>query len=216
MRVDSAVQASDQGKPAEVSKGSLGKDDFLKLLVTQLQYQDPLNPTDNTQFVAQLAQFSSLEGLTNLQKTAEGMKGSLDSMQDYSSASLIGRSVKADGDSFEFSGSPVTLGYSVMDNAASAVMTVRDSAGRLVSSADIGAVAAGDHLAEWDGRDNNGTVMGPGDYTFMVSAKGADNSMVKTSTYVTGPVKGISLEDSGAQLLVGSSKVARDRIKAVY
>lgn len=216
MRIDSAVQASDQGKPAEVSKGSLGKDDFLKLLVTQLQYQDPLNPTDNTQFVAQLAQFSSLEGLTNLQKTAEGMKGSLDSMQDYSSAALIGRSVKADGDSFEFSGSPVTLGYSVMDNAASAVMTVRDSAGRLVSSADIGAVAAGDHLAEWDGRDNNGTVMGPGDYTFMVSAKGADNSMVKTSTYVTGPVKGVSLEDSGAQLLVGSSKVARDRIKAVY
>lgn len=216
MRIDSAVQSTDQGKSAEVSRGSLGKDDFLKLLVTQLQYQDPLNPTDNTQFVAQLAQFSSLEGITNLQLTAEGMKGSIDAMQDYSSTAFIGRSVKAEGNSFEFSGSPVTLGYSVMDNAASSVMTVRDTAGRLVRSVDLGTLSAGDHLAEWDGRDNNGVAMGPGNYTFMVSAKGADNTMVPTTTYVTGPVTGLSLDDSGAQLIVGSSKVARESIKAVF
>lgn len=216
MRVDSTVQAAEQANAAPTGKGSLGKDDFLKLLVTQLQYQDPLNPTDNTQFVAQLAQFSSLEGITNLQKTAEGMKGSIDSMQDYSSTALIGRSVRAEGNGFDFSGSPVALGYSTANNSASAVMTVRDTAGRLVRSVDLGTLAAGDHMAEWDGRDNNGAAMKPGNYTFMVSAKGADGQAIQTTTYVTGPVNGVSLEDSGSQLIVGSSKVARDRIKAVY
>ena len=88
---------------------AMGKDAFLKLLVTQLENQDPLNPTENTEFVAQLAQFSSLEGIQNLNTSFSGVKGSMEALQQYGSASIIGKNARAESSSSTFSSSVRTI-----------------------------------------------------------------------------------------------------------
>jgi len=84
------VYGSGTGAAQRSPNEAMGKDAFLKLLVTQLENQDPLKPTDNTEFVAQLAQFSSLEGIQNLNSTMDGMANGISSLQDFSASGLIG------------------------------------------------------------------------------------------------------------------------------
>ncbi len=103
-----------EAKATVPKKEEMGKDAFLKLLVAQLQNQDPLDPMDNGEFVAQLAQFSSLEGIKNLGVSVDGMAGNMSAMQNLSTSSLIGRYVLVEGNAFELMPDvSVTIGYSI-------------------------------------------------------------------------------------------------------
>lgn len=216
MQIEGVSTASGQAAQKQARKDELGKDDFLKLLVTQLQNQDPLNPTDNTEFVAQLAQFSTLEGITNIQKAAEGTKSSIDAMQNYGNASLIGRQVKAESGVLTLTDRPVRLGYSLSGAAASVKAAIKDASGLTVRTMDLGARPAGDHEFVWDGKDNSGMLLGPGNYAFYLSGAGTDGKQVGSSTYVTDTVTGISLASGTADIMVGSTPISRDKIKAIY
>lgn len=217
MQIDGVSSALNTAQTKQVKKDELGKDDFLKLLVTQLQHQDPLNPTDNTEFVAQLAQFSTLEGITNLQKTTENAKSSIDAMQSLNTASLIGKSVKAEGDKVEYTGNyPAALGFSLSGSADSVKVLIRSAGGTLVRSIDAGAKAAGDYSAVWDGKDNNGIAVKPGTYSFSIAAGNADKSKVETKTYITGPVSGVNFDAGATNIMVGAVPVQREQIKTIY
>lgn len=208
----SAANNSGSTKKADES---MGKDAFLKLLVTQLENQDPLNPTDNTEFVAQLAQFSSLEGITNLNTSMDGMSENMTALQNYGSTSLIGRFVKAEGSRFEYSNSPVEIGYSLPEDSSSAVLTITNSSGKVVRDVDLGPVKAGSYETSWDGRDNSGAEVTQGSYGFSVEARNK-KTLVETKTYVTGPVTGVSLDSGIADLVVGGSPVSRDKVREIY
>lgn len=199
------------------SSSALGKDDFLKLLVTQLQNQDPLNPTDNTQFVSQLAQFSSLEGITNLNTTLEGTTSKLTSIENYSTAGLIGRYVNAEGNSFDYSSTPVTIGYNLAGDAAKVNFSVYDSSGNLVKSTDLGTESAGDYTAAWDGTKTDGTAAPAGTYTFTVTATDSSNGAIGVTSYTGGQVSGVSFDASGtASIMVGGTTITQDKIKTIY
>ena len=131
----------------------LGKDDFLLLLVTQLQNQDPLNPTDNTEFVSQLAQFSSLEGIKNMEETMGTVADGISDMQKWSLSDLIDNTVKFESSSFDFSGEPVSIEYSLGSNAASATVSIYDASGNLIKSVDAVSLNSGTYELQWDRLD---------------------------------------------------------------
>ncbi len=121
------------------SNSVLGKDDFLKLLITQLKNQDPMNPTDGTQFASQLAQFSSLEQLSNLNDAIQqSMNNSLyltQSINNSLASNLVGKNVKVLSDSVTNSGQGETeLGYTLPQNAASASIEIQDQYGATVKT----------------------------------------------------------------------------------
>lgn len=197
------------------AEAAMGKDAFLKLLVTQLENQDPLNPTDNTEFVAQLAQFSSLEGIQNLNTSLGDMQGSMNAMQEFGSASLIGKNAKAEGSSFAYGGTPRKLGFSLESDAASATLVVREPSGKPVKEIELGPVKAGYSEAEWNGTNTGGTQAKQGLYSFSVEAKGADNKAVESKTFINGSVTGVGLGGSKA-IYIDGLEISRDLVTEIY
>jgi flagellar basal-body rod modification protein FlgD len=193
---------------------AMGKDAFLKLLVTQLENQDPLNPTENTEFVAQLAQFSSLEGIQNLNTSLGDMKGGIDALQQFGSASVIGRNAKAEGSAFIYDGTPEKLGFSLGANAASATLVITEPSGKVVKEIDLGKLKAGYNEAEWNGAGKSGQA-DHGLYSFSIEAKGLDGKSIASKTFVRGAVTGVSLGANPA-LYIDGIETSRGLVTEIY
>jgi flagellar basal-body rod modification protein FlgD len=167
----------------------LGKDAFLRLLTTQLQYQDPSSPMKNEDFVAQLAQFSSLEQLTGLNSTLEGVYVAIAAMNNTSMANLLGTDVIARGNTFAYSGKgPETLDYSAPTAAASSTLTIYDDTGGIVWSGEAGALEAGPGTLSWDGTDASGNKVPEGTYTFTISGFDAAGEPIDVEERITGTI----------------------------
>lgn len=199
------------------SRQALGKDDFLKLLITQMRYQDPLSPMDNTQFLAQMAQFSSLEQMQNLNESFDQSMLISQSLNNSSAAGFIGRHVRASGDGVTLgSTGGVELGYFLPQEAATVTVTVLDEQGREVRTLVSDGTTAGAHKLEWDGADLDGRRVAAGSYTFRVSAKNADGTDASATSVVTGLVQGITFKNGSAYLLVDGREVPLSEVLEVY
>lgn len=217
MDVSGVGSALAGGTTAKVGKEeTIGKDAFLKLLVVQLQNQDPLSPMNSTEFVAQLAQFSSLEGIRNLGVSMDGVAASMASMQNLGTSSLIGRQILAEGNAIEYAGGPVVFGYGLDESAASVTLGIYDATGKVVRQIDRGPASYGDHVVTWDGKDNNGLPVPSGPYTFSVQATNASNEKVRAVPYISGVVSAITMDDGTASLIVGGSVITQDKIKEIF
>jgi flagellar basal-body rod modification protein FlgD len=190
------------------STSALGKDDFLKLLVTQLSNQDPLDPQSNEEFVAQLAQFSSLEQMQNINSTLETNSILTQSVNNALSAGLIGKEVRAVGDSLEVgeTGS-MTVPINLAANA-DVTITIKNSAGETVRILTAEDLKSGTNEVAWDGLNTSGERVDPGTYTYAVSAVGADGAAVTANTYITGVVTGVKFVNGNAVLLIGDREVS--------
>jgi len=197
-------------------KQEVSSDMFLKLLVTQLKNQDPLSPADNTAFVAQLAQFSSLEGIKNLNKSFGTVSDSMGSLSNYSTANLIGRDVKVKGDSFNFTGTPAVLGYELNNPADAVTLTVSDSAGRVVGTSRAKDAAAGSHTFSWDGLGINGNPLPNGDYAFTVTTDNASGKTIPLDTYIRGKVAGVHFEANEARISIDGAIFPAADIKEIF
>jgi len=176
------------GAPA-TGTTDLGEDAFLRLLVTQLQNQDPTNPVSNEQFVAQLAQFSQLEQLQGLSSQMDSLTMLNASMNNAAMTNLLGQTVVARGETFHYDGEgDQALLWDASGAAAQATVTVRDAEGNVVYSERIGAFEAGEGSWTWNGRGLNGEQLPPGDYTFTVAAVDGDGDPVDVETLVRGVV----------------------------
>ena len=159
-----AVLDSLQAQP-KAEKEKLGKNAFLELMITQLQNQDPLSPQQNGEFISQLAQFSSVEGLNNLNTSVSGMAASLRSTQALQASTLVGRSVRVPSDSTLFDGTTALTGAAVLPEATSDLrISITNDAGAAVTTFDLGAHTAGDVRFKWDGTNSDGAVVAPGRY----------------------------------------------------
>jgi flagellar basal-body rod modification protein FlgD len=188
---------------------ALGKNEFLKLLTTQLQYQDPLSPMDNSEFIAQLAQFSQVEQLQGVGSRLDTLLIAQASANQLNTASLVGREIRFRSDAITVTGTGAPTSFEVTLDAAatsgSAVIT--DSSGRTVRTIQLGLRNAGTSEVEWDGLDQNGKPVPAGDYVVTLSAAAADKSKVGTSLSVRGVVAGVTFENQAPELLVAGRQV---------
>ena len=187
---------------ALAAKPTLGKDDFLKLLVAQLQNQDPLNPSDPTAFTAQLAQFSSLEQLTTVNSSLAEMAKANNNSQDLerlSAFSLIGRQVEMKGPDFKYSGASVGFGYSLDSAASSVAVKIADSNNQVVAVLPQASGGVGAHEYSWDGTKLNGAKAAAGDYHLVIERN--DNGKVAAvDSHINGAVDGVNLGATGTVL----------------
>jgi flagellar basal-body rod modification protein FlgD len=187
----------------------LDKDDFLNLLITQLQNQDPLNPTDSVEFTAQLAQFSSLEQLGNVNDNLQELKNFQASINNSQAVSLIGKTITANGNLIRFTAdSPVECSFKLDDDATIVVANVYDSTGEFVKAIESQNLAAGQHSLFWDGTDRNGNPMPGGDYTFEIMAADLNGKDVGAATFFTGTVDKVIFENNASFLISGGQKIA--------
>lgn len=187
----------------------LGKDDFLNLLITQLQYQDPLNPADSTEFTAQLAQFSSLEQLDNVNTNLEQLQNFQASTNNSQAVSLLGKDITANGNYLQLSdGGPVGCDFSLERDAAAVVVSVYDSTGGFVNSFESQNLAAGEHTLSWDGTDENGNPAADGNYTFEIQAADANGQDITTQTFFRGTVEKVTFENNTPFLISKDQKIA--------
>jgi flagellar basal-body rod modification protein FlgD len=176
-------------EPSTAGSTALGEDAFLRLLTTQLQHQDPTNPVKNEDFVAQLAQFSSLEQLTALNGTLEGVYVALAAMNNASMASLLGTAVVARGNSFSYEGQgSVELSVNVPSEAATSTLTITDENGAVVWTGEAGALAEGDGTVTWPGTDQDGRPVAEGTYTFSVAASDAAGEPIEIEEQIVGVI----------------------------
>jgi len=189
---------------AKNAGGKLGKQDFLNMLVAQLQNQDPLNPVEGTDYTAQLAQFSSLEQLMDMNTSIKALTDKQSSLGNLEALSFVGRRVKASGDYLNLGASGNAEGrYSLADTAKVSV-AIYDSAGKLVRNLGSTVQAAGEYALSWDGLNSSGTRCAEGSYTFKVTATGMDGNAVEAKTYSLGTVSGVRLGGTEPNLILGT------------
>jgi flagellar basal-body rod modification protein FlgD len=202
------------------NKNILGKDDFLKLLLQQLKYQDPLNPMDGAQYAAQLAQFSSVEQLQNINTS---LSSSIDanyvlaqSVNNTMAASLIGKDVKLSGNSFSYDGSTnVNAGYTLPGAVNSVSIDVYNDKNEKVRTITGTGLTAGDHQEVWDGKNDNGTAMASGKYTFKVNATDASGASVTATQFLWGKIDAVRFTTSGTVVVINNTEVGLSSILQV-
>ena len=197
---------------------SLGKDTFLQLLVTQMQNQNPLDPQDNSEFVAQLAQFSSLESMQALNDTVDTLSGNYTSSQALQASSLVGHSVIAKGDTTTVDTAAGVTGQVELSTSSTATtVNVYDAEGNLVKNIDLGSKSAGTVSFTWDGTDNDGTTLDSGKYTFEANAT-VDGSEVAQTTYLPSTVNSVTVGSTAGDMtlnLANGESVSLSSVKTV-
>ena len=170
-------------EPAKAENSSLGQADFLTLLITQLENQSPLTPQDNTAFVAQLAQFSTLQGIEDLNSNFVSMNGSLKSSQAIQASALVGHTVFVDTPTARLNNAGEILGSITIDKATDdTLLNIFDSNGVLVRQELLGRQDPGELRFAWDGRNEAGESQPPGLYHFEALGliEGATSGLVTT------------------------------------
>jgi flagellar basal-body rod modification protein FlgD len=192
----------------------LGKDDFLQLLVAQLQNQDPLKPMESTEFTAQLAQFSSLEQLFNVNENLGDLGTNQLTMNNTQTISMIGKSAWAYGNIVQKSDvSPTQIHFGLDGNAVETVVNIFNAQGNFVKTISAGAMDAGEHSLAWDGTDNEGRTVSDGFYQFEVLAGNAEGRPIATKTFIVGVVTGVTFDDNGvANLLVNDMSIPMNSV----
>lgn len=194
--------------PPTAAKQELGKDSFVKLLLTQLQSQDPTAPQSSEEFVAQLAQFTSVELMQQQNSNLESLLMATAAANQTGVSTLVGKDVAFASDTMKLTaaGEVKELGVNLAGPADSVMVSVVDSSGKTVRTMQLGAQAAGKVDVSFDGRGDDGEPLPKGDYTLKVIARQGDKD-VDASILQRGHVDGVSFIDGVAALLVGGLKI---------
>ncbi|NWF90384.1 MAG: flagellar hook capping protein [Ignavibacteriaceae bacterium] len=203
------------------AKATMGKDDFLELMLTQLKNQDPLSPLEGTEFAAQLAQFTSLEQLMNLN---DSMETSIDanyyltqSINNTLAATLIGKEVKLSTNEFSFSGQEsMSLGYNLSSQANNITVKIYNESGSLIKTIENAPKMSGDNKLIWNLTDNEGNKVPQGKYRFEVEATDSQDLPISASKFIVGQINGVKFSSYGTKLLINGSDYMLSDIMEIY
>jgi flagellar basal-body rod modification protein FlgD len=202
-----STTAAQTASAAASQGGSLGKDAFLKLLVAQMKNQDPLQPTQGTEYVTQLAQFTQVEQAMSQTQTLSTLSAQLTGLQANEAVALIGKQVTVRGQSLTYDGvNQATASVKLGAAANDVTVSVKDASGKVIRTLKLGPAGQGPLKITWDGKDLNGQMVSPGSYSFDVSATTKDGAPVDVSKDVTGTVTKVSF-DKGYPVVVLDSGV---------
>ncbi|MDZ4200602.1 MAG: flagellar hook assembly protein FlgD [Gallionella sp.] len=186
----------------EVSTATNTQDRFLKLLVTQMKNQDPLNPMDNAQVTSQMAQLSTVTGIDKLNVTLQALSDSMMSSQSLQAANMIGHGVFVPGKGVDLTEGAGFGGVDLAQSTDKLDISIYNQAGALVRNISLGSQPVGVVNWQWDGRDNSGNAVADGSYTFAVDAAQADKK-VDAATLQFGMVNSVTQGAQGVALTVG-------------
>jgi flagellar basal-body rod modification protein FlgD len=190
------------GSATNASMAASTQDRFLKLLVTQMKNQDPLNPMDNAQVTSQMAQLSTVTGIDKLNVTLQALSDSMVSSQSLQAATMIGHGVLVPGNGVDLSNGAGYGGIDLVQSVDTIDIAIYDQAGVLVRDMRLGAQQAGLVNWQWDGRDNAGASVADGSYTFAVNAA-QEGKAVDAAALQFGMVHSVTQGKQGATLGVG-------------
>jgi flagellar basal-body rod modification protein FlgD len=219
----SAIQVGDPASlqaAATSARRTMGKEDFLRLLVTQLSNQDPMNPMSGSEFAAQLAQFASVEQLLNISSGVEAQAGMqhlvAQSINSGVASGLIGKHVEAESASFTLrEPGEVRVRFDLPERAAATTVEIRDAAGHVILTRELDALGNGTHEFTWDGRNGTGATVPPGTYSIAIKAESSSGDALNTAPRLFGNVDRVTFGPEGILLWLGSTAVSLGAVKAV-
>jgi flagellar basal-body rod modification protein FlgD len=194
---------------------TLNQSDFLNIFVTQLKYQDPLQPMDNSQMASQMAQFSMVQSLNNMTESMKNMESSQAAVNNLQAASLVGKKVEVKGSALTLSQGTASEGSYQLDKPGKATIKIMDDKGSLVRVIESGVTDTQKQKFVWDGKNQQGATLPDGQYSFQVSAVDAQGAAIGVNTTMVGKVDGVSLDQGKAYLQIGSNKVLLSEIIAI-
>ncbi|CRI56001.1 flagellar hook assembly protein FlgD [Pseudomonas sp. CCOS 191] len=200
-----------------VDKNALGKDAFLKLLVTQMQHQNPLDPQDNGEFIAQLAQFSSLEGIQTLNSSVNNIIGGIASSQALQATTLVGRSVILETDKAMVDTTESFTGQVVVpQNITDGKVEIKDKDGKVVKTISLGEQAKGTADFIWDGTNDKGEKVDPGQYTFTATTT-VDGKAQTMYTLLPAKITSVSFQGGSEMMLTlaGGQKIGVSKVQSI-
>ena len=183
--------------PQAAREGDLGQEDFMHLMLTQLKNQDPFKPMESGEFLGQLAQFGTVQGLAGLQTSFDSLSSSLVSDQALQASQLVGRSALARTTRLDvIAGQAVGGAVDLPASSAATTVAIRDSAGQTVRTISLGAQPTGLAAFTWDGLDDNGRPAPAGRYSFTASYL-AGTETVAADTLLRAPIDSVLLDADG-------------------
>ncbi|MEA2102922.1 MAG: flagellar hook capping FlgD N-terminal domain-containing protein [Thermodesulfobacteriota bacterium] len=197
------------------TSNEITQDDFFSLLVSQLQYQDPLDPVKNTEFTAQLAQFTSLELQKSTSKSMEEMLRIQGSMNNMSALNFIGKEISGTGNICDYSGGEVSLDFELSDNAQDVNIGIYSGTGELVRSLSMDTVPEGLSHCIWDGTDASGNEVAHKRYSFDIEATDYNGNSIGTKTSTTGTVDGIRYDGGYTYLIIGDKEISISEVEKI-
>jgi len=213
---DTPKAQTSAGTKSTLKNDTMGKDQFLKLMIEQLKHQDPLSPMQNTEFTSQMAQFSSLEQLYNVNTNLGSLSQINSSVANAQSLGMIGKEVKAVGNTVEIAGGKATaINFSLPSDVGVSSVHITNAAGEVVATVTGGALTGGEHTLPWNGKDMAGKDLADGTYTFAVDARSVTGQAVNATTFMRGIVKSISITNGVTYLNIGNGKVLASDIMEV-
>lgn len=208
----------DPAKTHRTGNPELDKDAFLKLMLTQMKYQDPTNPMQSHEMASQLAQFTSLEQLNNINGTLTSMKTAQAPTTNYQALNFIGKKVAGDSSKvFRVAGDKAhDFTFQLNGDASEAKIIVKDAAGNTVRTLAARDLKKGQNVISWNGVDEDGAAARPGEYRFTFEGKSSNGAKVFAQSDFDGKITGLNFTPQGPVLLVGNQTVRLQDVKKIY
>jgi len=187
---------------------------FITLLTSQLQHQDPLNPTNTDTFTQELIQLSGVEQQLTTNSTLSNINTDISTITQANGLGYVGKTVTASGTTAPLQSGKAQWDYTLNSSAHDVTLTVKDSSGNTVYSTS-GNTNSGQHSFSWNGTTTGGSSLTSGDFTLNVSATDAGGNAVSTTTSMTGQVTGVDTSTGSTQLEIGDIKVPIGNVTAI-
>ena len=209
-RTTTAAQSNNASDAAQ------SQDRFLKLLVAQLNNQDPMNPLDNAQMTSQLAQISTVDGIEKLNATLQKLVSSSVDAESLQAAALVGHQVMVAGSGIQLTDAGAVGGVELGANADQVTVTIKDANGLVINTVNLGKMAAGLQNFTWDGKNDAGVRAVNGNYSITVSATRGSEKVTATALQLAG-VQNINRSSQGVSLNLGAlGLVTLNDIKQIF
>ncbi len=197
------------------SRTTLNQQDFMNLFITQMQFQDPLQPLDNNQMATQVAQFNTVDALATMNNTLNQMMTNQASLNNLQATSLIGKKIEARGNTLSIQQGVVSNGAYQLSQPGNVLIQISDSNGNLVQQITPGYKDTSLQNIGWNGKNQQGMTLPDGTYTFKVLAADQKGQSVTATTYLLGTVDGVSFQNGAAVYQVGGNNINFSDILAI-
>jgi flagellar basal-body rod modification protein FlgD len=208
----------DPGKKVRaVGSDKMDKDAFMKLMLAQMKHQDPTNPMQSHELAAQLAQFSSVEQLQNVNKTLDEMRAGQKPSEGFQALNFIGKAVSGDSSKLARVKGDKThdISFSLPDDAQETKVRVRNASGEVIRTVDLKSLKKGENNFTWNGLDERGVPAPAGDYQLFIEATNANGAKLAVKTEFDGVITGLSYGADGPVLMVGTQTIKLKDVKKI-